>query len=83
MDAEQFSGQFSFSMDAEQFSAGNVYNGVEEDASKARISFKNLNLQIFKYPNQRKNTETTYHVPVFCHLVVDSLYRSGHCQERS
>ena len=38
---------------------------VEEDASKARISFRNLNLQIFKWKMKVK-VYGNYHVPVFC-----------------
>ena len=67
MVAEQFSGQFNFSngcwaiLPAMTFlkeeNAEN-FDGVEECASKARISFRNLNLQIFKYPIQWKYTET-------------------------
>ena len=67
MVAEQFFGQFNFSngcwaiLPAMTFlkeeNAEN-FDGVEECASKARISFRNLNLQIFKYPIQWKYTET-------------------------
>ena len=59
--------------DAENFDA------VEEDASKARISFRNLKLQIFNSPFSE--IYGNFHVPLFCHRVVEILYRSD--QERS
>ena len=67
MVAEQFSGQFSFlngcwailpAMTFLKEEDAENSDGFEKDASKARISFRNLNLQIFKYPIQWKYTET-------------------------
>ena len=53
MGAEQFYQPWpSLEEDAENF------DWVEEDVSKARISFRNLNLQIFKYHIQWKYMET-------------------------
>ena len=53
---------------------------VEEDASKARISLI-LNLQIFKYPNQWKYTETImflYYVSLYLKVYIEVVRRGHH-----